>query len=406
MKILYLHQYFNTPSMSGGTRSYEMARRLVAWGHEVHMITTERNGMFDTNRTWHETEEAGIHVHWTPIPYSNKMSYSQRIKAFFSFSWRAAKKAVEIGGDVVFATSTPLTIAIPGVYASKRLKIPMVFEVRDLWPELPIAIGALKNPLFVHLSKRLERFAYSNSKRIVALSPGMKNGVVFTGYPAEKVSVIPNSCDTDFFAVGPSAAERIRSHYSWLGNNPLILYAGTLGLINGVSYLARLASETRKINPKIRFLVIGEGKEWDLVQSTARELGVLNDNFFLMKFVSKQEIPEWFSCATMGSSLFINLKEMWNNSANKFFDTLAAGKPIMINYKGWQKELLEESGAGISLDPEDFQKAASQLCQCITDSEWLQNASQAAKKQAQEFDRDKLAKSLEAVLSEACAQLT
>lgn len=144
MKILYLHQYFTTPSMAGGTRSYEMARRLVAWGHEVHMITTDREGIFDPKQKWYETDEAGIHVHWTPIPYSNKMSYGQRIKAFFAFSWRAARKAAKIGGDVVFATSTPLTIAIPGVYASKRLKIPMVFEVRDLWPELPIAIGSSK----------------------------------------------------------------------------------------------------------------------------------------------------------------------------------------------------------------------------------------------------------------------
>lgn len=107
MKILYLHQYFTTPSMAGGTRSYEMARRLVSWGHEVHMITTDREGRFDPKQKWHETEEAGIHVHWTPIPYSNRMSYGQRLKAFFAFSWRAARKATEVGGDIVFATSTP-----------------------------------------------------------------------------------------------------------------------------------------------------------------------------------------------------------------------------------------------------------------------------------------------------------
>lgn len=389
--------------MAGGTRSYEMARRLVAWGHEVHMITTDRDGRFDSTKTWHETDEAGIHVHWTPIPYSNKMSYGQRIKAFFAFSWRAARRAVSIGGDIVFATSTPLTIALPGVYASKRLKIPMVFEVRDLWPELPIAIGAIKNPFIVHFSKRLERFAYRSSKRIVALSPGMKDGIVSTGYPSERIKVIPNSCDTTLFSVDQNAAVKIRSNFPWLGSNPLILYAGTLGAINGVSYLAQLAAETRKINPKIRFLVIGDGKEWGLVESSARELGVLNDNFYLMKSISKQEVPIWFSCATMGTSLFINLKEMWNNSANKFFDTLAAGKPVMINYKGWQNDLLEQSGAGIALDPEDLQKAASRLCQCVLDNEWLQNASQAAKTLAREFDRNKLAKSLEAILSEACA---
>lgn len=100
MKIIYLHQYFNTPEMSGGTRSYEMARRMVAAGHEVNMVTSirELNGQHDD---WFVTEEAGIQVHWYPVPYSNHMSYAQRIGAFLSFARAARKKAVELEGDVI-----------------------------------------------------------------------------------------------------------------------------------------------------------------------------------------------------------------------------------------------------------------------------------------------------------------
>ena len=126
--------------MAGGTRSYEMARRLVAMGHEVNMVTSWREP--DGRNDWFTTDEAGIQVHWLPVPYSNHMSYNQRIASFFKFAWGAARKAATLPADVVFATSTPLTISLPGVYAARRQKVPMVFEVRDLWAELPIATVA------------------------------------------------------------------------------------------------------------------------------------------------------------------------------------------------------------------------------------------------------------------------
>ena len=181
MKILYLHQYFNHPGMSGGTRSYETARRLVAMGHEVHIITSWRKNK--KNKSWFETNVEGIHVHWLPINYSNKMNYNSRIKAFLKFAIFSTLKTISIKGDIIFATSTPLTIAIPAVFASKKLNIPLVFEVRDLWPELPIAMGAIRNPILKFLAKKLEYFAYKNSSSVIALSPGMRDGVIASGYP-------------------------------------------------------------------------------------------------------------------------------------------------------------------------------------------------------------------------------
>ena len=197
MKITYIHQYFNTRDMSGGTRSYEMARRLVSMGHEVTMITSWRSSHVGTH--WFETDESGIKVLWLPVKYSNHMSYAARVRAFFRFAFGAARKAASLPADVVFATSTPLTIAFPGIFAAKALNVPMVFEVRDLWPELPIAIGALKNSMLKYAAVRLERFAYNNSSRIIALSPGMRDGVVRSGYSENRVTVIPNSADLELF---------------------------------------------------------------------------------------------------------------------------------------------------------------------------------------------------------------
>lgn len=121
--------------MPGGTRSYEMARRLVAMGHEVNMVTSWREP--DGRKDWFTTEQSGIKVHWLPVRYSNCMPYNQRIASFFKFAFCATYKAASLPADVVFATSTPLTIALPGICASLFRRVPMVFEVRDLWPAIP-----------------------------------------------------------------------------------------------------------------------------------------------------------------------------------------------------------------------------------------------------------------------------
>jgi len=398
MKILYLHQYFNTPEMSGGTRSYEMARRLVAAGHEVHMVTSWRRPD-KSSQDWFETNEAGIHVHWLPVPYSNHMSYGERIRAFFRFAHQAGKKAKELRGDIVFATSTPLTIAIPAVSAIKKLNIPMVFEVRDLWPELPIAIGALTNPAMVWAAKKLERWAYKHSSAVVALSPGMKEGVIKAGYSQAQIATIPNSSDNVEFAYNETAAAEFRNQRFWLGDRPLLVYTGTFGKINGVTYLAELAQALLAINPEIRILLVGGGREDALLKSRATELGVLDKNLFIEDRIPKKKMPAVLSAATMACSLVIDMPEMRPNSANKFFDALAAGKPIMINYGGWQDELINKHDCGISLWQKPINEAALKLAEHITDKTWLQEAGNASRLLAEEyFDRDKLAAQLEQVL--------
>src|SRR3954464_3515483 len=146
MRIVYIHQYYCNPGMAGGIRSYEQARRLVARGHTVHGITTDI-APGKRQLGWRETDDDGITVHWFSVPYSNEMSYARRIRAFAEFMIVAAVKAARLDADLVFATSTPLTVAVPGVIAARLRRTPFVFEVRDLWPEVPIKMGALRNPV-------------------------------------------------------------------------------------------------------------------------------------------------------------------------------------------------------------------------------------------------------------------
>jgi glycosyltransferase involved in cell wall biosynthesis len=346
MQVIYLHQYFNTPDMMGGTRSFEIGRRLVAAGHTVDIVTSWREA--SEKKDWFITEEEGMRVHWLPVPYSNYASYGSRLVAFIRFAVAAARRAAGLEGDVIFATSTPLTISIPAVYAARRKKVPMVFEVRDLWPELPIAVGALTNPVSKWAARKLEKFSYENASRVVALSPGIAAGVVDAGYPESSISIVPNSSDLDLFNLDSSSGMEFRRKLAIDDNVILVGYTGTIGRINGVGYLVRLAAAL-KADTRFRFVVVGDGQERPQVEALAADLGVLQNNFLLLPGMTKEEIPQVLSAVDIALSLFLPIREMESNSANKFFDALAAGCCVAINYGGWQAELLKEAAAGIQL---------------------------------------------------------
>lgn len=397
MKITYLHQYFNTPAMSGGTRSFEMARRLVKMGHEVNLVTTWREPVI--NQKLFKTSESGINVYWISIPYSNEMGFWKRCLAFLEFAFRSAKLSASLPSDIIFATSTPLTIAIPAIYASFLQKIPMVFEVRDLWPEMPISIGLLTNPFLIKIARLLESWAYHNSSAIIALSPGMKQGITKRGYPPNQIVVIPNGSDNMHFKSHSSAYDKISINTKCPLDQPVLLYAGSFGLINDVSYAVSLAEELMLINSNVRILLVGGGLEYSKVISEALKKRVLNRNLFVEPRVSKKEIIQLFSRASVCATLFLDIPEMRNNSANKFFDTLAAGKPVFLNYGGWMHDIVLKYNCGISGWRTPLRDVATQINACLNDDRWLESAGTAAKNVAElYFDRDKLAISLNKTL--------
>lgn len=399
LNITYLHQYFNTPEMGGGTRSFEMGRRLCSLGHEVSVVTADCTGERG-GPDWHVEDVSGMKVHWTPVAYSNHMSTGERLLSFASFALRASVRAVAIPADVIFATSTPLTIAIPGAWAARRQRAPMVLEVRDLWPDVPIALGALRNPVLRASAHWLEHFAYRNARHVVALAPGMKEDIVKKGYPDDRVSVIPNGADFDIFDVPTQVGARVREFHPWLGDRPLLLYAGTVGTVNGVDYLARLAAEMERVDPEIRFVVLGRGKEVARVRDFARDLGVLDKSFFMFDAVSKAEAATWLSACTMSVHLLTGPKVVWKDSvSNKYFDALAAGKPIASNFEGWSALLARDAGAGIIMDASDVRAEAERVAAYLRNTAWLETAATVARRLAsQHFDRDMLARRLEEVL--------
>jgi len=382
--------------MSGGVRSYDIAHYLVENGHTVHMITSMRD-LSDKDR-WSFTNENGINVHWLSMSYSNKFSFLKRLKAFFLFAVYSAKKGSSLDGDIIYASSAPLTIAIPALYISWKKSIPIVFEVRDLWPAVPIAMGVLKNPFLKYLAKNLEKYIYKKSKAVIALSEGMKNGVVDAGYDENKVFVIPNFSNNEMFNSDLTGG-KFQVKRKWLKNSPLLVYTGTFGLVNGVSFLVDIAEQLIFLNSNVKILLLGHGIEFESVKSYAIEKNVLNTNLFIEPSINKEELPEVLSAASLASNLVIDVPELWNNSANKFFDALASGTPVLINGSGWQADLINKTNTGIVTYGLSIEQSAKAVNDFLNNEDLLKESSINALNLSKEFfDKDKLVMQVEEVL--------
>lgn len=401
MKLIYLHQYFNTPDSPGGTRSFEFARRLASAGIDVHVVTSVRDA--PRARSWSRKEVEGVAVHSVPVPYGQHMSFPRRIAAFAEFAVRSSIKARSLKGDAVLATSTPLTIVLPALYATAFRSAPFVLEIRDLWPSVPIAMGALQNPASRWAAHALERLSYKRATAIVALSPDMKRGIVDVApNRSQDITVIPNAADLDLFDRPAAATERWRKEHPEIGEAPFILYAGALGKVNNPTYLVDLAKNLKTMGSPLKIAIMGSGSEERDLRERAEAVGVLGDQLVLLEPTAKQKLPNAYAAATMAISTVAPIRELSANSANKFFDALAAGRPAIINHSGWMEQVLHESGAGLSVSATDTKDAAAELHALVQDGQRLEMMSTNARSLAKSrFSRDDLAKELLLVLRRA-----
>src|SRR5258708_3716059 len=276
MHILYFHQHFTTPDGSSGTRSYEISKRLLASGHRVTMVCgaaalskSGLSGPFLNGRR--ESSVDGIYVIELELPYSNYQSFLRRSLTFLRFAFRSVILALRLDYDIVFATSTPLTAALPGIAARWLRRKPFVFEVRDLWPELPRAMGVIRNPLMLLMMDWLEYVAYHSANSCVALSPGIAQGITRRGVPESRVVIAPNGCDLDLFA--PNAAQPLVEIPGLTPAAFVAAFTGAHGVANGLDAVLDAAAELRvRGRTDIFFIFIGEGKEKsDLIKRAQHE---------------------------------------------------------------------------------------------------------------------------------------
>lgn len=403
MRILYVHQFFATRESSLGLiRSYEFARRWVAEGHEVTIITSSSRlpeGYED--RLFTDGEIEGIRIRSVRVRYSNYMGYGRRIWSFILFTLGATWLAATAGRhDVVFATSTPLTVGIPGWVAASLRNTPFVFEVRDLWPEAAIQMGALKRTgVLARVAKGLERFLYRRSADVIALSPGMAAGVVAEGIAPERVHMVPNCSDIDLFHPGEKDQAFLGDH----GVSPdafVVGYAGAIGPSNAVEDIvpeaARILHDRGRED--IVFLIAGDGKSLPAVEAAVAGL----PNVRLVGSLPKKDVPVLTRSADVLMTLFADVPILATNSPNKFFDGLASGRPMIVNSPGWTKELVEECECGAYVPAGDGEALADTIERMAADPEMLARMGRNARTLAEErFDRTLQARRLLQVLEEA-----
>lgn len=349
MKLIYLHQYFKFPDETGGTRSYDLATSFVKKGIEVVVVTATSDINHKSKKKWKVLERDGLLVNYIYLPYGNHLSYFQRSFVFFKFLWFSTFRLLKLKGDFVLATSTPLTIGIPALFKKWFGKTPYIFEVRDVWPEAVIAIGAIRNKMMQKLLYLLERVVYKNASAVVPLSTDMQKSIV-NRYPqfTDKSSVvIENISEINRFQniedeIDLENITGFKPRFS-------VLYAGTFGKVNGIDRVIDLAQKTLLIDNRLIYILIGAGAEKENVIQLAKDTGVYGKNVFILDSISKNELPKWYNTVSMGSSFVIDIKELWANSANKFFDTLAAGRPILINHDGWQAKIIKDYNIGFVL---------------------------------------------------------
>ena len=405
MHVLYLHQYFATRKGMTGTRSYEFARRLVRKGHRVTMMTSglaNQEFAVPQSEQYAEFETEGINVVAIAAAYNDPqvgtgMTGWQRMLKFYQF----ARLACRIGKglpkpDVVFATHTPLTIGLAGLALGQHFEVPFVFEVRDLWPEALVNVGALKNPLGIWWLRRMAVKIYEGAKHIVALSPGMKEGILHAGVPAKKVTVIPNGSDLDLFS--PDVNGSAQRKRLGLGDRFAAIYFGAMGLANGLEYVieaARILAERHSNH--IAIVLLGSGGKRAELEKLAGEYELKNV-IFSDPAPDKERLAQIVAGCDACLTIYRASKEhSW--SPNKMFDALAAGKPVLINVPGWLGETIQDNKCGRWVDPRRPGMLADTLEHLAAHPELCRGMGKNARALAErDFARDKLADRLESVL--------
>jgi len=352
VKVLILHQHFKIPQEGGGLRSYYLSKALTDIGMHPIVITAWSEKEYKT------INHDGIEVHYLPIAYDNRFGFWERSVSFLRFAWRSTVLAGKFrDAKVCYAISVPLTVGLAAQMIKIRYKIPYVFEVGDLWPDAPIQMGFVRNYFFKKILYQVEKSIYQGAQSIVALSTMIESSIE-KKIQDKKIHVIPNMADTEFYkyeSKDPSLEKRFGVQGKFV-----VSYIGAVGLANGLDFFMECASRSQKADLSISFLLCGDGAMLDNLKQTAKQYNL--KNFSFIPFQNRDGVREIMNVTDATFICYKPIPILETGSPNKYFDGLASGKLIMINFAGWIKEEIELQQCGVYIDPtnsEDFvQKVA------------------------------------------------
>lgn len=355
MKILYVQQHFATGQGEAGVRGYNLVKTLAGRGHDVTVICgvnwRDSSLQAEAGRWRQEKQVEDFRVVQLGVYYSNHQSFLARIWSFLLFGLASCWETVRRPADMVFASSTPLTVSLPALCAKLLRRRPYVLEVRDLWPDFPIEMGIITNPIVKKLLYFWEYVAYRFATRLVALAPGTQKAITEKARtPPQDIALIPNGSDT--VHLRPQTG-RPRRHIPLADNTLVFGYTGTHGPANGLDAVLDAAAILQQRGvPDVAFVLIGDGREKARLQQRATTEGLSNVHF--LGLFNKKNYNEVLAELDVGMQLLRNVEGFhWGSSPNKFFDYLAVGRPVLVNYPGWMAQLVTENHCGVAVPPDD-----------------------------------------------------
>lgn len=397
MHIAVFSQYHTNPDCPATSRHYSLLKH-IAKTHRVTLITT---------RTW-EAQRLTRQYPWLPegvemraaeVAYENRMGVARRILSFGQYAAYALREGMRIDKpDVIWGISTPLTAAWAAAQVARWRRVPWVFEVQDLWPSFPIAMGAVPNRFARQRLFALERSLYKSAQHILPLSPDMTAYVRSLGLPESKLTTVWNGTDLDLASQAtPEAADALRQAHGLVGQR-VVLYAGTFGRANDIPMLIAAAELLAPRMPDVVWLFMGHGYDAPRLQEAAARCPAIR----LVAPQPRHAVFTWFKLADLSVVSFLGLPVLDTNSPAKFYDSLAVSTPVIVTNQGWTKELVEKHRCGWYSPASDAAALASKMEALLQQPAQLQAAGEAGKQVAYEqFDRQQIAVTMQQILERA-----
>ncbi|MGI4832831.1 MAG: glycosyltransferase family 4 protein [Janthinobacterium lividum] len=343
MHVAVFSQYHTSPDCPATSRHYTLLTEL-ARHHRVTLLTTPawRSQQLTHEFAW---GPPGVELREAAIPYENKMGPARRVLAFGQYAawaWGAGRR-LAARPDVVWGISTPLTAAWAAAQVARYWRVPWVFEVQDLWPSFPVAMGAVPTALARRQLFALEKRLYVNAAHIVPLSPDMSAYVAGLGVAPNKITTLLNGTDLDLAAHATPAAVAALRQAEGLEDQRVVLYAGTFGRANDMPTVVASAEALVAAEPGVTFLFLGHGYYAPLIAAAAaRWPGRIR----LVGGQPRHAVFAWFALAEVAVVSFLSLPVLDANSPAKLYDALAVGTPVVVTNQGWTKALVEQHGCG------------------------------------------------------------
>jgi len=405
VKILFLTHYFPPEVNAPANRTYEHARRWVADGHDVSIVTGVPNHpkgvLFPGYRNrWFQREEIdGIHVVRTWMYLTSNEGFARRTLNYLLFAMTAVLASLRLGRpDVVIATSPQFFCGLAGVVVSWLKWRPFVLEVRDLWPDSIVQLGQLESGPVVRALEALETLLYRSARVIVVNTRAFIEHIASRGVARERIELVYNGIDPHLFQ--PQPADRALLAEYGLEDKRVIAYIGTLGLAHGLFTIVETAERLRH-EPEIAFVLIGEGADRQRIEREARERGL--DNLHLVGLRPRDEIPRWIASSTVLLVMLRDLPVFRTVIPSKLFEFWAQERPVVLAApEGECQQLVAESQSGYVVAPEDPEALEAAIREILGDPEGAaQRARRGRERVEQEFQRDALARRMSDFIEQA-----